>query len=217
MRLGNLILWDIKFQIKYGFYMLYGILTVLYLVALFALPETWRENAVTILIFSDPATMGLFFMGAIILLEKSQQMPSAFAVSPLSAFEYIIAKVASLCAISLVVATILAFFVTADNLLGTLLGTLLSSIIFTLIGIIIATKITSLNQFILWTVPIELIGFVPAILHLFKLSPIAMRFYPINVCLDLIAGKEVMVIGLFGVAGLIIILFVITYKCVLKM
>lgn len=70
MRRGSLFLWDIRFQAKYGFYFLYAALTVIYGVVLFAVPEGWREKTAAILIFSDPASMGLFFMGAIVLLEK---------------------------------------------------------------------------------------------------------------------------------------------------
>ncbi len=39
--------------------------------------------------------------------------------------------------------------------------------ILNLIVFIVATKIISLNQFILWTIPIEIVCFIPAILHLF--------------------------------------------------
>ena len=81
MRLGSLLLWDIRFQRKYGFYFLYAVLTAIYAFILFAVPENWKEKTAAILIFSDPAAMGLFFMGAIILLEKSQHTPCAFAVS----------------------------------------------------------------------------------------------------------------------------------------
>ena len=52
------------------------------------------------------------------------------------------------------------FSIGGRNLL--LLGTFLSSVMFTLLGMIIAMKITSLNQFILATVLDEIIAFVPA-------------------------------------------------------
>lgn len=92
MRLRGLFLWDIRFQAKYGFYFLYAVLTVIYTIIILAVPENWREKTATVLIFSDPAAMGLFFMGAIILLEKSQHTPCAFAVSPVRPAEYIILK-----------------------------------------------------------------------------------------------------------------------------
>ena len=217
MRLGNLLLWDIRFQAKYGFYFLYAVLTVIYTIVLFAVPGSWKENTAAILVFSDPASMGLFFMGAIVLLEKSQHTPCAFAVSPVRPMEYIIAKVGSLSAISLVVAAILASAASVNNLHIVLIGTVISSVIFTLFGIIIATKIISLNQFILWTVPIEIVCFVPAILHLFKITPAWLRYYPINVCMEMVSGYVPSGIGILVVIALLAILLVLSRYCVLKM
>ena len=217
MRLGNLFLWDIRFQAKYGFYFLYAVLTVIYTITLFAVPGSWKENTAAILIFSDPASMGLFFMGAIVLLEKSQHTPCAFAVSPVRPMEYIIAKVSSLSAISLVAAAILALAASVNNLHIVLIGTVISSVIFTLFGIIIATKIISLNQFILWTVPIEIVCFVPAILHLFKITPAWLRYYPINVCMEMISGYAPSGIGILVVIALLAILLFLSRYCVLKM
>lgn len=217
MRLSSLLLWDIRFQRKYGFYLLYAVLTVIYAFILFAVPENWKEKTAAILIFSDPAAMGLFFMGAIILLEKSQHVPCAFAVSPVRETEYIIAKVGSLCAISLIVAAVLALTANADNLHIVLLGTALSSTIFTLLSIIIAAKIASLNQFILWTAPIEVVCFAPAMLHLFKVTPVWLRYYPVNVCMEMVSGHVPSIIGITGVIALIAILLVLSKKSVLKM
>ena len=217
MRLGSLLLWDIRSQKKYGFYFLYAVLTVIYTVALFAVPVSWKDKTAAILIFSDPASMGLFFMGAIVLLEKSQHTPCAFAVSPVCPMEYIIAKVSSLSAISLVVAAILALVASTSNLHIVLFGTIIASAIFTLFGIIIATKIVSLNQFILWTVPIEIVCFVPAILHLFKITPAWLQYYPINVCMEMISGSAPSAMGLFSVIALMAILLVLSQNCVLKM
>lgn len=217
MRLRGLFLWDMRFQAKYGFYFLYAILTAIYSIALFAVPESWKEKTAAILIFSDPASMGLFFMGAIILLEKNQHTPCAFAVSPVRPIEYIIAKVGSLSAISLVVAAILALVAGVNDLHIVLLGTTISSTIFTLLAITIATQIISLNQFILWTIPIELVCFAPAILHLFKITPAWLGYYPINVCMEMVSGHAPSSIGIFIVIALIATLFILSKNCVLKM
>ena len=217
MRLKSLFLLDMRFQAKYGFYFLYAVLTVIYVIALLTIPESWKEKTVVILIFSDPASMGLFFMGAIVLLEKSQHTPCAFAVSPVHPMEYIIAKVSSLSAISLVVAAILALAAGVNQLHIVLLGTVISSVVFTLLGIIIATKIISLNQFILWTVPIEIVCFVPAILHSFKISPAGFRYYPINVCMEMVSGYAPPAIDILIVIALVAILLVLSKYCVLKM
>ena len=217
MRFRKLLLWDMKFQARYGFYLLYGLLTVFYLMLLFALPLSWKENAAAILIYSDPAALGLFFMGAIILLEKSQRVTAVFAVSPLKVFEYVCSKVLSLSAIALLVAAVLAVAVKCRFLSSLLLGTFLSSIMFTLLGMIIATKITSLNQFILATVPVEMMVFVPAVLHLFCITPAFMGIYPANVCMDLILGRDFSVVGLALTIGLIVLLFWAACQCVWNM
>ncbi|MFR1297115.1 MAG: hypothetical protein ACLSBH_17740 [Coprobacillus cateniformis] len=47
------------------------------------LPETWQETVASLMIYSDPAAMGLFFMGAIVLFEKSQRVLNSLAVSPI--------------------------------------------------------------------------------------------------------------------------------------
>ena len=44
MRFKNLLLWDMKFQVRYGFYLLYGILSAFYVVLLLSLPQSWKEN-----------------------------------------------------------------------------------------------------------------------------------------------------------------------------
>ena len=217
MRFKNLLVWDIRFQARYGFYLLYTFLTILYVLLLVSLPDSWKEKASALLIFSDPAAMGLFFMGAIVLLEKSQRVTSFFAITPLNAFEYVASKVLSLSAIAMVVAAVLGFVSNSSSILSVLSGTFLSSVIFTLSGLIIATKITSLNQFILTTVPVEIFGFVPAILHLFGVTPSMLGMYPANTCMDLIAGKDFSFAGLFFIFALTGILFLFACRSVSKM
>lgn len=217
MRVKNLFLLDMRFLAKYGFYFLYAVLTVIYIAVLFAIPEDWREKAAAILIFSDPASMGLFFMGAVVLLEKSQKVPCALAVSPVRATEYVITKAGSLAVISLIVAAVIASAAEAPRLPVVLFGTFLSSVLFSLLGIVIATKTASLNQFLLWTVPVEAVCFVPAVLHLFETTPAWCGYYPINVCMDLVAGHVSSVAGFFGVIVMMAILFLVSRFCVVKM
>lgn len=116
MRLRKLFSADLRFMARYGFFFLYAVLTAVYIVVLSVIPAHWRKTAAVILIFSDPAAMGLFFMGAIILLERSQRTPCAVAVSPVRPAEYILAKAASLAVLSLAVAAVLVFAAGMDQL-----------------------------------------------------------------------------------------------------
>ncbi len=138
---------------------------------------------------SDPAAMGLFFMGATVLLEKSQRVLNALAVSPVKVSEYIAAKVISLAFISAPVALILALAAGSARVWAVLLSTVLTSVIFTLLGIIAATRINSLNRYVLVTVPIEVVCFVPPLIYMFAPRGY-MRWFPLNGSIALIAGTS---------------------------
>lgn len=217
MRTGRFILWDMRFLAKYGFVFLYAFLTALYVLILYALPQAWRENTAILLIFADPAAMGLFFMGAIVLLEKSQRLPFAFAVSPVMPSEYILSKLCSLGALSLAVAALLALAAGLRSLRLILLGTAAASVISTLLGLIAAASISTLNRFILYTVPLEAVTLVPAILHLFGVTPAWLGDYPVNVCIDMMRGRVPSMAGCFMLAAVIAALFCVARRCVLKM
>jgi len=64
----------------------------------------------------------------------------------------------------------------------------LTSGIFTLIGLIAATKINSLNQYLIATVPLEVLCFVPPLIYLFYPTDI-LRFYPLSSSMSLITGN----------------------------
>ena len=92
MRIRALISQEFRFLLKYGIVVIYMIFTILYLGILNVVPESIQIQVAAVLILSDPAAMGLFFMGAVVLLEKSQRIDSALAVSPIRISEYVIAK-----------------------------------------------------------------------------------------------------------------------------
>ncbi len=187
MRLPRLIAGDMRFQWRYGFYFIYAVFCALYTFLLFAFPAPWRANAASVMIYTDPAAMGLFFMGAIVLLEKSERVLNALAVSPVRVWEYIAAKAISLMLISVLVALILALAAGLGNVWEVLLSVALTSVIFTLLGLIAATRISSLNRYVLVTVPIEVVCVVPPLIHLFAPGGV-LRWFPLSGSVALIAG-----------------------------
>lgn len=207
MRLKKLLLWDIKLLGKNGFFFLYAALCFIYIFIILALPQKLRAGAGAILIYSDPAAMGLFFMGAILLLEKTQAIPCALAVSPVKVREYVLSKCVCLCVVSLLVAAVLAAAAGMARLPLVLFGTGLAAVAFTLLGIIIAAGISSLNQFIIQVVPWEILCFVPAIFHLFGISPKFLAIYPPNACMDMLTGKAPHPLGLILLIACIALLF----------
>lgn len=167
MRAWKATLQEIKLQFRSGIYALYAVLTLTYLMLLWALPAAVRGTAAVLLIFSDPAAMGLFFMGALVLLEKSQRVHCSLAASPLGVWEYLFAKVVSLGLIGTLVALLLAGCSGSKALACVGAGTLLSSALFSLCGLLAATRTNSLNRFLLATIPFEMVLCIPAVLWLF--------------------------------------------------
>lgn len=218
MRTKNLIIGDIKFQFKYGFYFVYLVLTILYVSLIFVIPQAWREKAAAVMIFSDPAAMGLFFMGAIVLLEKSERVLDSIAVSPVKVQEYIFSKVISLVLISTIVGVIIALSANETNLLTVVFGTILGSIFFTILGLVVASNISSLNQFFVATVPIELICFFPPLWYLFGYDKTFMLIHPGCIIIRLISGNsQYMLILVFALIAWIALLYWITHKYIKKM
>lgn len=218
MRLKNLIIGDMRFQYKYGFYLVYVIIVILYSCILFALPESIREKATLIMILTDPAAMGLFFMGAILMLEKSQRVLNTIAVTPVKISEYVISKAISISIISVLVGLILGIINGNRNILGILIGTLFGSVIFTMVGLFIAIHTNSLNSFMIGTVPMELIFFVPAILYLFGFKNDFMLLHPSCAIMQLYMGltNQVIICILVCIAWSLIV-FRITCKSLEKM
>jgi len=52
MRIWSLLRGDIRFQYKYGFYLLYLVFSILYISLIFSLPQAWREKAAILMIFT---------------------------------------------------------------------------------------------------------------------------------------------------------------------
>jgi fluoroquinolone transport system permease protein len=169
VRLKNALLNDIRFQLRYGFYLLYLVVTLIYLGLLFALPVAWRPVAAVIVVFSDPAALGLFFMGAIVLFEKSERTLESVFISPMTIDEYITAKVLSLSLISTVVGLVLLAVAIPGSLqlLPVITGLLTGSVLFSLAGLLVASRVSSLNQFMFGVIPLSTFIALPALLHLF--------------------------------------------------
>ena len=211
---------DIRFQWKYGFYYIYIVLVLLYSCVLALLPANARQIVCDIMVYSDPAAMGMFFMGAIVLLEKSQRVLNSIAVSPVTSTEYILGKMCSIGMISLLVGLLLLLQVRSTQVFLSGIGILASSFCFTLCGIIVGTKIDSLTGYIVGTIPFELLGFAPPIAYRlgFGQNNPFMLLHPGCAQMQLIAGaSKYTILALVSCLAWILILFVIAHRSVDKM
>lgn len=220
MRKINVIKGDIIFPWKYGFYALYFLMIIIYMVLFSFFEGKTRNIIVDIFVYSDPAEMGLFFMGALILLEKSQRITNSIAISPVSSKEYILGKVISIGIISEIAGLILISQGKSENLFLTMIGIFAGSALFSLCGIIVGAKAESLNQYIVWTVPFEIIGFMPVIAYRigFLWDNTFMLIHPGCSVMQLIYGNgKNIIFFLLSVILWLIVLFFLAENAVQKM
>jgi fluoroquinolone transport system permease protein len=163
MRLATAFLADVRFQFRHGFYYAYLFVSVVYIILLRLVEDGMRETLAVLVVFSDPAMLGFFFIGGIILLEKAQGIFPALFVTPIRISEYVWAKVYSLTALSLLTSfLILLATVGMDmHVLPLFIGITFTSMIATLLGIGLAVRVNTINQFLVSSVLFVPIFFTP--------------------------------------------------------
>lgn len=163
MRVINALKADVRFQFKQGFYLVYIILTLFYMILLGKLPAEWKSVLVPLVIFSDPAMVGFFFIGALVMLEKVQGVTQYVVVTPLRSLEYLLAKALSLTVLALA-ATFLITLTVYDQPLNwflLILGVILTSFFFVLYGFVVAAPCITMNQFFIRMIPFLLLIILP--------------------------------------------------------
>jgi fluoroquinolone transport system permease protein len=154
---------DVRFQYRYGFYLLYLVVSVVYAGMLLAMPQGWRPLAAALVLFSDPAALGLFFMGGIILFEKSERTLDFLFVSPFTPGEYLCAKILSLAVISTLAGLAIVSISIPGRFSPVILaaGLFTGSALFSLLGMAVAGRVRSLNRFFIAIAPLTLVLWVP--------------------------------------------------------
>ena len=175
MRFPAVLLNDIRFQVKYGFYFLYAFFSLFYIAILYFCPGDYKDRAASIIVLSDPAMLGSFFIGGIWLLEKGEGLHGFWAVSPIRPAEYTFSKAVSLGLISTLAAAciILAGGIRDVRFPVLIVSVFLGSMIFTVLGLLIASYARSVNHYMLLVVPLQIAVLVPPVLAVFGFtSPI---------------------------------------------
>lgn len=143
--------WDVKLQIKHHIYTATIVSTALICMFVVMLPfDSLPTKLAAAFIFSDPALLGMGFIGATVLMEKSSNTLSAIGVTPMPASAYVLSKALSLTLIGFSSGIAVAV-VAADggfNMFMMALSLFLSNSLAVLIGFIIVAKVRSMNELI---------------------------------------------------------------------
>ncbi len=142
---------DAKLQWRQGIYFVALALTVISAAIVSALPpEAWRLLAA--LLITNMQFSTVFLVAAIVLLEKGQGVLEGLMVTPLTARDYLLAKVFSLGSIAVLENLALAALGRAYGIFEGLdwglliVGLVMSAIMFTLLGLCAVMRYDTLNQ-----------------------------------------------------------------------
>jgi fluoroquinolone transport system permease protein len=155
-------------------------ISVIYAIVLTVCPAEYKQAASSVVVLTDPATLGMFFIGGIWLLEKGEGLHEFWRISPLRPLEYIVSKTMSLVFISVLSADMIVLAVfrgTADYLQLTI-GVCAGSMIFTAIGLIVASYALSVNHYMLIATPPAVLFTVPPILGAFGITHPVLELFP---------------------------------------
>lgn len=209
MRLLTALGQDIRFQFRHGFYYVYLVLTVLYIITLRLLPETLVHPALTIILFTDICTLGFFFIGAIILLERGQNLTQSLFVTPLRLSEYLLAKILSFLLLSVASAFLimLGASVGGQNFSWFIFGAVFSALIYTLFGLVFAARARHVNDYFVKSLGIGLMISLPILTYLGLFDTPLFYIFPTRatlILLDSLGGDYDYSEKLYSVANLLI-------------
>lgn len=178
-RLATLIVHDARLQYRYGIYLAYAFVIALYVGILVSAGPWLPAWGPALIIFTDPAALGFFFLGALMMLEKSERVRTALAVAPLSAADYYLAKLVTLTGLVLVACAILVLFLHqgADPAL-LLLTVALTSIQYVGIGVPIAMTFRTVNGYLIGSAGFLTPVIAPGFLALLDPMPIWLALIP---------------------------------------
>ncbi|MEO0882513.1 MAG: hypothetical protein AAFY34_07235 [Pseudomonadota bacterium] len=165
----SMVSWDIRLQIRSHLYSATVFTTLaLCLVAYLLAPLDISPKLLALLLFTDPAVIGLSFIGAFVLMERGGNTLIALATSPLESTQYVAGKLVSFSLLGTVSGGIVAVVASGGslNIALLLIALLLSNIVAVLIGFAIAARTRSVNAFLAWMTIMLVVSVLPLMPYL---------------------------------------------------
>ncbi|UCB58948.1 MAG: ABC transporter permease [Thermoplasmatales archaeon] len=150
----NMLKWEFVLLYRYKIIHISILSVVLYFITTQAIPDMNRPIFHTLLLFFDPAIIGIMFVGALVLFEKSENVLQALVITPMKVDDYLTSKITSLTILSIISATIfivlLNVFGGIDfNILFLVLSIIITSVLLILLGFILVSRVKSINEYLL--------------------------------------------------------------------
>jgi len=181
---------EITLQWRQGFWLVYFVISALYVIVLFNIPRENRMMVSLIMILTDTTMLGVFFIGALVLLEKQQAVILSLFVTPLEPSTYIWSKTISLSLIAVVMSILVYLPVwqfSAYSLL-LLLTIAFTAATFALLGLGLAAGVNTVNEYFGVQMGVSMLLVLPVVPYLLLDQHPAFLFLPYIASLDIMLG-----------------------------
>ncbi|PIE87158.1 MAG: hypothetical protein CSA03_01730 [Bacteroidetes bacterium] len=123
------------------------------------------EKLLILVIYNDPALLGVLFTGVLVLFEKNENTLQALSVSPIKISNYVLSKSIALTLVALFCSFLMAFAGHGFNFnyLHFGAGVLLSTLMFSFIGFCIVASHDTFNKYMLVAVGVIVVFLMPFI------------------------------------------------------
>lgn len=181
---------DILLQWRQGFWLVYFVVSAIYILVLLNIPVEKRMLVSLILILTDTTVLGVLFIGAMVLLEKQQSVIHSLFVTPLKPETYIWSKTLSLCLIALSMSCLvwLPVWQFPAYILVLLPATAVTAATFVLLGLGISAGLKSVNDYFWIQILFSMLICLPVVPYLLLDRHAAFLFLPYVASLDLMLG-----------------------------
>jgi fluoroquinolone transport system permease protein len=174
----TLIRHDLRLQYRYGIYAAYAVVVALYVVELLLLGEVLPAWVPALIVFTDPAAVSFFFLGALLMLERAEGVRAALATSPVSAADYLVGKVATLVGLALASSALLLPVMHARDPMLLLAAVGLTALQYVGIGLPIGLRFRTVNGYLMGSAGFLMPLIAPGLLALLDPLPALLVIVP---------------------------------------
>ena len=172
--LKNMLKWEFLLLSRYKIILISILSVVLYFLSTQAVKSMNTTQFDVLLLFFDPALIGIMFVGALVLFEKSENTLQALVITPMKTDDYLLSKMISLTILSIISATLFMILMyvfnnTTFNIAFLLAGIVITSVMLILLGFILVSRVNSINGYLLGMLMAFLSLSIPPMFHLFNL------------------------------------------------
>jgi len=181
---------EITLQWRQGFWLVYFVVSALYIIVLLNVPRENRMMVSLIMILTDTTMLGVLFIGALVLLEKQQAVINSLFVTPLEPSRYIWTKTLSLTLIAVVMSILVYLPVWQFSSYSFLLlfTVAVTAGTFAMLGLGLAAGVETINQYFGIQMAVSVLFLLPVAPYLLLGQHPAFLFLPYIASLDIMLG-----------------------------